>query len=189
VSKLNFKDRLLLTWQLTWPLAAIDLAVVLWLHGILDVRGETYDSIWAFAVFFVVSPWVMKRAFRRTYHGRTIVAVRSHPHQERGELRYQESLKVIWLLAWRSTVLMLIAILAVSYLLNLMGLAGRLRSPIESPLANYVGISLLDSLVSIVFTPLLIPAMLRKRFKGFSLEVEEESVRIPLHRPVPHRRR
>ena len=91
---MTYRERLQLAWQLTWPLAAIDLGVMIWLHGILNVRGETYDSVWALMVFFLISPWVIQRAFRRTYGKRRIEVVR-RTAPERGPIHYQECLKEI----------------------------------------------------------------------------------------------
>ena len=59
--KLAYRDRLRMAWELTWPMALIDLTVVVFLHGFLDVQGESADSIWAVAAFFAVSPWVVRR--------------------------------------------------------------------------------------------------------------------------------
>ena len=109
----SFRDRLRMTWELTWPLAALDLAVVTVIHGVLDAQGETLDSVWAVAGFFVVSPWVIRRALARAYANRQAVAI-SRDGEERARLSYQQSLKVMWLLAWRSTVMALAALLLVS---------------------------------------------------------------------------
>ena len=42
--KLTFGDRFRLAWELTWPLALIDLGVVVLIHGAFDVRGEVLDT-------------------------------------------------------------------------------------------------------------------------------------------------
>src|SRR5437588_86577 len=151
-----------LTWELTWPLAAIDLAMVLAIHGVAETRDQTFDSLWGIAAFFIVSPWVIRRAFRGTYGERRIIVLRDAvgKMQETGGLRYQESLKVMWLLAWRTLVLSLLAILVLSLLLRLFGVTTQ-RFSIESPLANALGLSLLDAISSLAFTPFLIPGMLR----------------------------
>ena len=163
-----------MAWELTWPLSLIDLAVIVMIHGVLDVEGETLDSIWAVAAFFVVSPWVVRRAVARPYgalHGALRVTVAAGS-QERARLTYQESLKVMWLLAWRALVLSLAALLVISGALRLAGVsAGNLSNP--GPFLNALGLSAIDALSSIAFYPLLIPGMLRKRFRGFHLEVRE----------------
>ena len=50
-----------MAWEMTWPLAALDLAVVTMIHGVLNVQGETLDSIWA-ERFFCGVPGVVRRA-------------------------------------------------------------------------------------------------------------------------------
>lgn len=170
-----------MTWELTWPLAAIDLAMVLFIHGLVDARDETLDSIWAIAGFFVVSPFVIRRAFLRTYGGRKIDVLRRQGSNwtSGGALQYQESLKVMWLLAWRTLVLALGGVLVFSLILRVTGLNAQSFS-VQSRLANAVGISLVDSVASLVFTPVLIPGMLRKRYRGFRLEVAD----VPQPAPV-----
>jgi hypothetical protein len=75
----------------------------------------------------------------------------------------------MWLLAWRSTVMALAALLLVSALLHWAGFAAR-DLPAQGPLVNALGLSLADALTSLIFFPFLIPGMLRKRFKDFHLE-------------------
>jgi hypothetical protein len=180
VLKLSLRDRFRLAWELTWPLAVMDLVVVVTIHGLLDVTGETLDSLWAVVAFFVASPWVIRRAFRR---GR-IEAIRGG--QQTGPLSYQESLKVMWLLAWRSTVLMLLAVLVLSGVLRLSGLTAGDLAP-QGPLGNALGLSGVDAIVSLAFTPFLIPGMLRKKYRGFRLVLREGEVPGPVARP--HRTR
>ncbi len=170
-TSLSYRARFRLAWELQWPLTALDLAVVLVIHGLFDAKDGTPDSIWAVLAFFVVSPWVIRRAFARTYEGSCIEVARG---EDRKPLRYQESLKVMWLLAWRSLVLGLVALLVVSSALRLFGVSAR-RFAVESPLGNALGLSAVDAITSLVFTPLLIPAMLRKRYKGFRLGLQPDA--------------
>ena len=162
MSTLPLQDRLRLGWELTWPLAVIDLAVVFVIHGLMNVDGDSLDSIWALAVFLVVSPYVVRRAFRM----RRISVARSGGAT--GELRYGESLKVMWLLAWRSLVIVLLAIFLFSAALRALGLP-RLALHGLSPLANALGLSLVDSVISLGTAPFLISGMLRKKYRGFRL--------------------
>src|SRR5215472_6474845 len=71
----SFRDRFRMAWEMTWPLAALDFAVVTVIHGVLDVQGETLDSIWALVGFFVVSPWVVRRALARPHGNRRTTAI------------------------------------------------------------------------------------------------------------------
>jgi hypothetical protein len=177
--RLSYAHRLRLAWELTWPLAVIDAAAAVVIHAVLRVEGPALDSLWAVAVFFGVSPWVIRRAFRRAYGGSVIGVERAAPSPG-GPLRYQESLKVMWLLAWRTLVLALGAILAFSFLLRLAGVSA-LSFSVESPVVNALGLNAVDSLATLLFAPLLIPSMLRKRYRGFRLCLSAA--------PVPPRRK
>ncbi len=160
------RDRLRFAWEVTWPMALIDLAVVFTLHGIIDVSGESADSIWAVVAFFGVSPWIVRRALNLQY-GRLRI---------RPRLSYQQSLKVMWLLAWRTLALSLIALVPIS--LAFRALHVNVNFGDQSPLINNVGLSAVDTISSLVFTPLLVGSMLRKRYRGFRLEVVEDKPAI-----------
>ncbi|HTS74694.1 MAG TPA: hypothetical protein VMG40_00735 [Bryobacteraceae bacterium] len=160
--KLAPRDRLRFAWELTWPMALIDLAVVFTLHGIVNVSGESADSIWAVVAFFGVSPWIVRRALNLRYG-----MLRIHP-----PLTYQQSLKVMWLLAWRTLALSLIALVPISLAFRALHVNTSFGD--QSPLVNNVGLSTMDTISSLVFTPLLVGSMLRKRYRGFRLEVVEE---------------
>jgi hypothetical protein len=157
-----------MAWELTWPLAVLDLAVVLFIHGVLDLQTETLDSIWAVLGFFLISPWVVRRGLAKTYRG-THVAVMSGG-EERAGLTYQQSLKVMWLLAWRSTAIALAALFAFSALLSASGLKTQ-GLPTQGPLVNALGLNLVDAITSLLFFPFLIPGMVRKRYRDFRLEL------------------
>jgi len=169
-----------MAWELTWPFALIDLAVVLLLHGVLDVSGETGDAIWAVVSFFVVSPWVVRRALHREYKGLRIVVVRGEAAAS--TLGYQESLKVMWLLAWRWLALALVALLALSLALRVTGFNSRQFST-QDPLASNFGLSVVGDVSDLALFPVLIPGMLRKRYRGFHLEL-----RAPELKPRPVRK-
>jgi hypothetical protein len=164
-------------------MAAIDVSVVLVMHGLFETDGETGDSIWAVVSFVGVWPWVIRRALRKVYANAKLGIVRSGAggSQYSDSLRYQESLKVMWLLAWRSLALSIAALLIVSSVLRFAGIRAYNFSA-QGPLANNLGLSTLDAVSNLVFLPLLIPGMLKKRFRGFHLElrpVEEARVRRP----------
>jgi hypothetical protein len=166
---MNLRERFRVAWELTWPMALIDVAFVLLVHGILDATGETVDSIWAVLSFFTVSPWVVRRGLRLRYGRWRFEVDRA---AGRGSLTYQESLKVMWLLAWRTLALSLTALLAVSLVLWALRISHRFDA--SSPLWNNLGLSATDAVSSLVFTPFLLPGMLRKRYSGFHLELIEE---------------
>ena len=162
---LGWKDRMHLTWELTWPLASLDLIAVFLIRVVADSRDESLTAIWAVIAFFCVGPLVVRRALARRYGGLEI-----HPR-----LTWQQSLKVMWLLGWRSETLSLVAIVVFSGLLKL---APGLRATVTTtdPFWNDIGLSLADTVTSLLFYPLLIPAMLRKRYRGFHLEVRSPQI-------------
>ena len=177
--KLTLRERVRMAWELTWPVSLMDLLVVFAIHGVLEAQGETLDSIWAVAVFFVVFPWVVRRALARAYGGWRIVVMKGA--EERPRLSYQQSLKVMWLLAWRPLVPSLVALLMISGTLRLARIDTHAfvdNFSSNDPLGNALGLSVIDAITSMVFLPFVIPGMLRKRYRGFRLEVRELPVRI-----------
>jgi len=164
----GFRERLGMAWEMTWPLALLDLAVILLIHGVMDTQTETLDSVWAVIGFFGASPWVVRRALARSY-GNIRVAVVAQ-EQDRARLTYQQSLKVMWLLAWRSTVLALAGLLVLSALLRAIGLQSH-DLPVQGPLVNALGLAAVDAITSLIFFPFLIPGMVRKRYRDFHLEL------------------
>jgi hypothetical protein len=140
----------------------------------LDANGETADSIWAVVSFFTISPWVIRRGLRLRYFRWKFEVVRA---TTRGPaLTYQESLKVMWLLAWRTLALSLAALLVVSLVLWALRIHHRFDT--SSPLSNNLGLSLIDAVSSLVFTPFLIPGMVRKRYRGFHLDLLDEAPKV-----------
>lgn len=177
MTRLTLRQRLIMTWEMTWPLALLDLAVVIVLHGMIEVQGEAADSIWAVLEFFAISPWVVRRALKRSYGAQRVAVL--HHAEEGPALTYQESLKVMWLIAWRSTVLSLLGLLVISLLLRVAAPNATHNFNTDDPYKNALGLSAVDTIASLVFTPLLIPGMLRKRFRGFHLEVREARSKVP----------
>jgi hypothetical protein len=164
-----------MAWELTWPLTLMDFAVIVLIHGVLMVQGEALDSVWGVIVFFVLSPWAVRRALALPY-GPWRIAVMGRA-EERARMNFQQSLKVMWLLAWRTLPLILVVFLAISGGLRLAGVSGTGFS-INDPLENALGLSTIDALSSLLFSPLLIPGMLRKRYRGFRLDLKFD-LKIP----------
>jgi hypothetical protein len=180
VNRLTFRERWRMSWELTWPLALMDAAVMVAIHGVIEAQGETLDSIWAVVAFLAASPWVVHRALARRY-GAWDIIVRSG-EQERARLNYTESFKAMWLLAWRTLPLALLAALAISALLRLLRIPTSVIDT-QDPLANALGLSIVDSVASLVLTPFLIPGMLRKKYRGFRLELKEFVPPPPVKKP------
>ena len=93
---MTFAERFRIAWQIVWPFTLIDLAMVVFIHGVLDAQSSLPDIIWGVASFFIVAPWVVRRALKR----KRIVAVTNQV--VRPELNYQQSFKAMWLLSWRT---------------------------------------------------------------------------------------
>jgi hypothetical protein len=183
VKSLSFRERFRMGWEMTWPLAAIDLTSVLVVHGLFEPSGETWDSVWALVLLAVIWPWVIRRALRRNYGSERVMVVRTGTSGDRGALEYQESLKVMWLLAWRSLVLLLLAGLLISLVLKAAGWNSHTFSA-NSPLVNNLGLSLMDAVSNVLFIPLLIPGMLRKSYRGFRLVLDRVELGKIVHRKL-----
>ncbi len=169
-----------MAWEFTWPMALLDLVFVVVVHGIIEPSGETWDSIWAVISFIAVWPWIIGRAFRREYGHRRVMAARSQTggNKYASPPVYQENLKIVWLLAWRSLVLLLVAGFVISLVLKLIGGASYDFST-TNPLINNAGLDAVDILSNLIFFPLLIPGMLRKHYRGFDLVLEPAGLRRP----------
>jgi hypothetical protein len=157
-------ERFRLAWEIIWPFTLIDLAMVVVIHGVLDAQGALLDVIWGVVSFFLVAPWVVRRALKR----KGIVAVTNQV--ARPALNYQQSFKAMWLLSWRTIPLTFAALFLISLLLRVTGITLP-RVSTEDPLVNSAGLSIADLVSSLVLYPLIIPSMLRKRYRGFHLEV------------------
>jgi len=69
------------------PLAALDLTIVTMIHGVLNVKGGTLDSIWAVG-FFVVSPGGSGRALARPYGNHQAAAATRDGHSGDAQLQF-----------------------------------------------------------------------------------------------------
>jgi len=172
--KLALGERLRLAWELTWPLTLLDLALIVLVHGMFDVQSEAIDLVWGVFAFFGLTPWIMRRAFERFSPGKHVVAVSQGVEAPR--LSYQQTLKAMWLLAWRTTPLALLALLLLSLFFRTTGISLPKVSA-GDPLVNAFGLSMLDTITALVLYPLLIPGMLKKRYRGFHLEARPATAR------------
>jgi hypothetical protein len=96
------------------------------------------------------------------------------------ELTYQQSLKVMWLILWRSLVLSLAALVVVSLIFRLLGV-NSFGVGEQNPLGNNLGLTAVDALTTLVFAPFIIPGMLRKRYRGFRLQLVEDAPAASIH--------
>lgn len=165
---LSWRERFRVTWELVWPGTLIDATRALLLF-LLGIESTSLDSIYLLIAFFVVEPWVVRRALRLKYPGLHF-NITGEEDSEPRPMSYQESLKVVWLLTWRSTLLLLAAAVPFSFLVGKV-----LHLPLtewfhaSSRLANALGLTMVDLVTGLAFFPLLIPAMLRKEYRGFRI--------------------
>jgi hypothetical protein len=185
---LSYRERLRFAWQLIWPSALIELGWAVF-QIVAGVQSTGVDSLYYVASFFLIGPWLVRRAIRLGYPDFSLVVVgdddRAHG------MTYQESLKVFWLLGWRTAILMIAALIPLSLLVGALvkvSLADWVRSFGFSKVGNNLGLAAVDFLAGLALFPLLIPTMLRKQYRGFHLEVRRETRRVKAS-PAPRQRR
>ena len=82
---------------------------------------------------------------------------------------------MMWLLNWRSNVLFLLSLFPVSILLSKLTsrpLTETFAPILGSPLLSDIGLTVVETLASMVLMPFLIPGLIRKRYRGFRVHVE-----------------
>ncbi|HUQ91168.1 MAG TPA: hypothetical protein VM120_05760 [Bryobacteraceae bacterium] len=177
-SELTWGERLGLAWQLAWPAVVLDFIWSFVVHVILDVKSTGVDALYLVPYLLVIAPWLVRRMFRRTYPN---FRLKTMIHGAPAPMGYTESFKVMWLLSWRTSVLMLVLLLLVSMALGLVHvqLATLVPSTEEAPFFNTVGLSVFENGAALLLMPLVIPGMFAKRYQGF---------RVMAERGLPERR-
>jgi hypothetical protein len=108
---LDYASGLQLAWALIWPTIVFDLVV--WGPrdnlGLTPQQVDSVDSILMMIGLFVIMPWVVRRAVRLNFHGFHLLVVRSSGEETRS-MKYSESLRVAWLLAWRGGIILAIVL-------------------------------------------------------------------------------
>jgi hypothetical protein len=172
---MNFRERYRWTWQYVWPMTAIEL-------GWSCLSYLTYSESWYVAAeaihmvlaFFVIAPWACRRALALKYPSFAILTF-GYGSTTPKRISYLESFKVAWLLGWRSGVLGILLLLAISMVFTqaktLFGMAFSDRvSGGGVSASNALILTGLDFVSNIILIPLLIPSMLKKKYHGFHLE-------------------
>jgi hypothetical protein len=181
---LRWPERFRFTWECTWPVLAVDVGRALVFYGLLDVPATDADTLYQFAAFFLIGPLAVRRALKKKYPSAESSAkgkpgtVRIATLREIEEIApgYQQAFKVYWLLGWRSLILLLPALLLLSFVLNnLLSIQLSTLAQGASPLANALGLAAVDAAIGLLLAPLLIPGMLAKRYRGFRLEVRRDT--------------
>lgn len=175
---MNFRERYVWTWQYVWPMTAIELG---WsCFSYLSFAESWYaaaEAIHMVAAFFVIAPWACRRALALSYPRFRILTF-GYGSATPKSISYLESFKVAWLLGWRSGVLGILLLLAISLVFTqaktLFGMVVSDRVSGSSASAwNALILSALDFASNMLLVPLLIPGMLKKKYHGFHLERAE----------------
>jgi hypothetical protein len=173
---LSYRERLRVAWELVWPGAAIEAGWAVFQFG-SGVQSSTVETIYLMAGFFLISPWIIRRAVRVPYPGFRFLTV-NDPEGIVRPMAYGQSMRVFWLLGWRTLALSILALIPVSLVAgNLLGLplAGIGEALSGSRIANSLGLAAVDVVTTFAFFPLLFPGLLRKRFRGFHLQVKRQN--------------
>ena len=175
---LTYRERLRFTWELLWPALLIDLAWALF-SFLADFGSSGPESVYHVAAFFLLIPWVVRRAIRHPYPGFRFVVLwdgDDEPHP----MTYQESLKVMWLLNWRVAALTLISLAPISFLLGVvlyLPLTEWFKFAAGTKLGNSLGLTALDLITGFAFFPFLIPGMLKKQYRGFRVAMKRPQLK------------
>ena len=124
--------------------------------------------------FFVIAPWACRRALALKYPSFSILTF-GYGGTTPKRISYLESFKVAWLLGWRSGLLGILLLFAISVVFTQaktifgMVFSDRVSGGGASSF-NALILSALDFLSNMILVPLLIPGMLKKKYHGFHLE-------------------
>src|SRR5258707_1092250 len=141
---MTFRERLELTWSLTWPLLAIDVLWTVCLHAAVEGNTNTAESIFQAVSFFLLGPIIIRRAIHRGTSQHQIDVLKGG---QDAKLAIGDSLSIFWLLAWRSLILALLALVPLSLLLKSVVPAGMnewIRGLAASPVSNALGLTAVD---------------------------------------------
>src|SRR5258708_28798240 len=134
----------------------------------------TAEAIHMVVAFFVIAPWACRRALALTSPSFHILTF-GYGSKTPKRISYLESFKVAWLLGWRSGVLGILLLLAISMVFTqaktLFGIAFSDRiSGGGASASNALILTCLDFISNMLLIPLLVPSMLKKKYHGFHLE-------------------
>lgn len=169
--QLTYLERMALAWQLTWPAVALDVCWSFLMYVVLGVESGGAEFAYLVPYLLFIAPYLVRRMMRRKYSGFRLKTV-----GDGGEIAmgYTESFKVMWLLSWRTSVLMLALLFLVSLFGRLLSvqLSTLVPSAKEAPLFNAVGLSIVENGAALILMPLVMPGMFRKQYQGFRVAAE-----------------
>lgn len=182
--ELTFGERVSLTWQLIWPALVLD---AIWSVIVYSIYGSIPPELelgFVLPYLFIIAPWLVRKMFGRKYPAFRLKTLVEGKETKMG---YTESFKVMWLLSWRSSILMLAALLVVSLFGRFLSfqLSSLVPSAKDAPLFNQIGLSVLENGSSLFLIPLVMPGMFHKHYQGFRVAAE----RLPTERYTEGRAR
>ncbi|MBL8231978.1 MAG: hypothetical protein JNL98_26015 [Bryobacterales bacterium] len=170
-SVLTYRERMGLAWQLVWPAIVLD---VLWCFGvylIYETIPPKAELLFVIIYLLAVAPWLVRRMMRGKYPGFRLLTLVDGKETAMG---YTESFKVMWLLSWRSSVLMLVALFVVSLFGRFLSfqLSTLVPPAEEAPLFNAIGLSIVENGAALFLVPLVMPGMFHKQYQGFRVSAK-----------------
>jgi hypothetical protein len=178
--RLSRAERLELAWALTWPGSVI--YVIYWLLRASRLSPEVFIEMLCLGVLglFLFEPWVVRRAVKLDFRGFHLVVFRSGSSEATRGINYWESLRVAWLLTWRTIMLelMLLVLVQVSWL-GIHWLITGVLPPrpldimtVQSPGAAGLLRTLGDQMFLLLLTFWVVKAAVRKNYSNFSFGIE-----------------
>jgi hypothetical protein len=182
-SELNWSERFQFAWQLTWPSLLLGIGWALSAFLLIGRIPTFLQAGYAFFDLLIVSPWLVRRAFRLQFSTYRLETVRNGMPFPIG---YTESFKVMWLLAWRSSILFLPTLILIGNLFRIVGInfAEFAPSPETAPLLDQVGLALFEDAGFLLVSPLIVPGMIHKRYRDFIVRATRPGAE-PVKSPKP----
>lgn len=172
-SVLSYRERMGLAWQLVWPAIALDVVWCVVVYSIYETIPPKAELLFAILYLLGVAPWLVRRMMRRKYPRFRLLTLVDGKETTMG---YTESFKVMWLLSWRSSVLMLLALFVVSLFGRFLSvqLSTLVPSAEQAPLFNAIGLSVVENGSALFLLPLVMPGMFHKQYQGFRVSAKRQ---------------
>jgi hypothetical protein len=170
---LTYRERMGLAWQLVWPAVTLDAIWCFGVYAVYETIPPKAELLFVLIYLIAVAPWLVRRMMRRKYQGFRLLTLVDGKETAMG---YTESFKVMWLLSWRSSVLMLVALFVVSLFGRFLSvqLSTLVPSAEQAPLFNAIGLSVVENGAALFLLPLVMPGMFHKQYQGFRVSVKRQ---------------
>lgn len=179
--QLSAGERLAVAWALLWPEVVAEMLVHPIVHG-LAATGLSFGTLDLFDAglrFFVVSPWVVRRAFALSYSGFRFEVVR-----KTGEMgmRYGDGLAVVWLFLVRTALIVLVA--GVPMMLAWKFAGGAFDLSAHGSLSRDLLGTLSAIPIVLALSMWLVGTAVRKQYQNFSIRVYRTDILNATFRPM-----